>query len=163
MVKTLHDGQMVPENGYSGGRKPLLMCDEKKWVWVGRDEKDPHDPQGRPLRESRSSEITPGISGAWVYKNRYLAVRSKAATPGLCRNGLWAVTLTGYDFIIFCDHAFGDQTANTRSAVDAKNTAARGDRLDSYSSTSLSRIMVHEFAHWFGADKTGGPGNRDGQ
>jgi hypothetical protein len=162
MVKTLHDGQIVPENGY-GGLKPLLMCDEKKWVWVGRDEKDPHDPAGRPLRESRASTMTPATGGAWVYKKRYLAAGSKADTPGLCREGVWATTMTRYDFIIFCDPSFGDKTANTKSAVDAKDTAAKGDKLNSYSSLSLARIMVHEFSHWFGGDKTGGPDNRDGE
>ncbi|CAJ0545230.1 Ff.00g087030.m01.CDS01 [Fusarium sp. VM40] len=159
MVKTLHDGQLVPENGY-GGFKPLLMCDEKKWVWVGKDEKDPHDPRGRPLRESQA-RIVAGYNGAWVYKHRYLAAVTKQDTPGLCRDGVWATTLTRYDFIIFCDASFGDKTANTKSAVDAKDTAAKGDKLNSYSSLSLARIMVHEFAHWFGGDKTGGPDNRD--
>ncbi|KAH7256251.1 hypothetical protein BKA59DRAFT_389843 [Fusarium tricinctum] len=159
MVKTLHDGQLVPENGY-GGIKPLLMCDEKKWVWVGKDDKDPNDPAGRPLRESRASTIA-GYNGAWVYKKRYLAAVTKQDTPGLCREGVWATTMTRYDFIIFCDVSFGDQAANTKSAVDAKDTAAKGDKLNSYSTSSLARIMVHEFAHWFGADKTGGPDNRD--
>lgn len=161
MVKTLHDGQLVPKNGY-GGFKPLLMCDEKKWVWVDKDEKDPHDPEERPLRESQP-KIMAGHNGAWVYKHRYLAAVTKQDTPGLCRDGVWATTLTRYDFIIFCDASFGDKTANTKSAVDAKDIAAKGDKLNSYSSTSLARIMVHEFSHWFGGDKTGGPDNRDGE
>ncbi|KAM0292361.1 hypothetical protein ACHAO9_003339 [Fusarium lateritium] len=160
MVKTLKDGQMVPENGY-GGYKPLLMCDEKKWVWVGRDDKDPHDPAERPLGVSRANDMEPQHIGAWVYKKRYLSVSSKADNPGFCRGGTWASTLTRYDVIQFCDKSFESTASNTRSAVDAKDTAARGDKLDSYSTSSLARIMVHEFAHWFGSDKTGGPDNRD--
>ncbi|KAM0342092.1 hypothetical protein ACHAPU_009705 [Fusarium lateritium] len=160
MVKTLHGGQMVPENGY-GGFKPLLMCDENMFVWVGRDDKDPNDSAGRPLGESRSGTIKPGHAGAWVYKKRYLASVNKADSPGLCRPGVWGITLTRYDFIIFCPTSFGDKASNTPSAVDSKDSVAVGNTLDSYSTSSLPRIMVHEFAHYFGSDGTGGPENRD--
>ncbi|KAF4343783.1 hypothetical protein FBEOM_2285 [Fusarium beomiforme] len=160
MVKTLKDDQMVPENGY-GGLKPLLLCDENRFVWVGRDDKDPHDPAGRPLRESRSHEITGSTAGAWVYKKRYLVNVVKQPSTGLCRPGTFAVTLTRNDFVIFCPPSFEAKVANTKSAVDAKDSAQEGDTLDSYSATSLSRIMVHEFAHWFGGDKSGGLENRN--
>ncbi|KAF4449377.1 hypothetical protein F53441_7356 [Fusarium austroafricanum] len=160
MVRTLHDGQMVPEKGYSGF-KPLLVCDESQFVWVGRDDKDPHDPAGRPLRESRSHEIGDTTDGAWVYKNRYLVNSNKQNTPGICRPGTFAVTLTRYDFVIFCPPSFTANVAQTKSAVDAKDSISEGNTLDSFSMTSLPRVMVHEFAHFFGGDGTGGPENRN--
>lgn len=160
MVKTLHNDEMVPANGY-GGLKPLLLCDESKFVWVGRDDKDPHDPAGRPLRESRPKEIGDAKAGAWVYKKRYLVNSVKQANTGLCRPGVFAVTLTRNDFIIFCPPSFEDPMAGTESAVDAKDSVQKDDKLDTYSATSLSRVMVHELAHWFGGDGTGGPENRN--
>ncbi|KAI1040895.1 hypothetical protein LB505_013814 [Fusarium chuoi] len=51
--------------------------------------------------------------------------------------------------------------AGTESAVDAKDSVQKDDKLDTYSATSLSRVMVHELAHWFGGDGTGGPENRN--
>lgn len=164
MVTTLKDDQMVPANGY-GGLKPLLLCDESKFIWVGRDDKDPHDPAGRPLRESRSHEITGTTAGAWVYKKRYLPSNFRnpdQLTVDFCIGDKYATTLTRNDLIIFCPASFRDPVTNTKSAVDAKDRVNEGDTLDSYSATSLTRIMVHEFAHWFGSDKSGGPENRNG-
>ncbi|KAF5533829.1 hypothetical protein FMEXI_11623 [Fusarium mexicanum] len=160
MVKTLNNDEMIPANGY-GGLKPLLLCDESKFVWVGRDDKDPHDPAGRPLRESRPKEMGDSKAGAWVYKKRYLVNGVKQANTGLCRPGVFAVTLTRNDFIIFCPPSFQDPVAGTRSAVDAKDSVQKDDMLDTYSATSLSRVMVHELAHWFGGDGNGGTENRN--
>lgn len=161
MVKTLHSDEMIPANGY-GGLKPLLLCDESKFFWVGRDDKDPYDPAGRLLRESRPKEMAGQTAGAWVYKKRYLVNAVKQASTGLCRPGVFAITLTRNDFIIFCPPSFKDEVAQTKSAVDAKDGVQKDDALDTYSATSLSRVMVHELAHWFGGDKTGGPENRNG-
>ncbi|KAK6715546.1 hypothetical protein SNK04_006493 [Fusarium graminearum] len=160
MVKTLHNDEMIPANGY-GGLKPLLLCDESKFVWVGRDDKDPYDPAGRLLRESRPKEMAGQTAGAWVYKKRYLVNAVKQASTGLCRPGVFAITLTRNDFIVFCPPSFKDEVAQTKSAVDAKDGIQKDDTLDTYSATSLSRVMVHELAHWFGGDKTGGPENRN--
>jgi hypothetical protein len=161
MVKTLHNDEMIPANGY-GGLKPLLLCDESKFVWVGRDDKDPHDPAGRPLRESRPKEMAGTKAGAWVYKKRYLVNGVKQPDTGLCRPGVFAVTLTRNDFIIFCPPSFQDPVASTKSAVDAKDSVQKDDVLDTYSATSLSRVMVHELAHWFGGAGNGGTDNRNG-
>jgi hypothetical protein len=66
MEKALHQGVMVSGNGY-GGLKPLILCDQNKFKWIRKDDKDPNDPTSRPLRESRANEIK-GSAGAWVKK-----------------------------------------------------------------------------------------------
>ncbi|KAF5717824.1 hypothetical protein FMUND_5555 [Fusarium mundagurra] len=139
MVKTLHNDEMMPANGYSG-LKPLLLCDESKFVWAGRDDKDPHE--DGPFE-------SPDPRRWWQ------------ANTGPCRPGIFAVTLTRDDFIIFCPPSFQGPVAGTKSAVDAKDTVQKDDMLDKYSATSLSRVVVHELAHWFGGDAPGGPENRN--
>ncbi|KAF5573009.1 hypothetical protein FPANT_12654 [Fusarium pseudoanthophilum] len=141
MVKTLHNDEMIPASGY-GGLKPLLLCDESKFAW------------------SRPKEMADNKAGAWVYKKRNLVNSIKQASTSLCRPGVFAITLTRNDFIIFCPPPFKDEVANTKSAVDAKDSVQKDDMLDTYSATSLSRVMVHDLAHWFGGDKTGRPENR---
>ncbi|KAF4334621.1 lipase 1 [Fusarium beomiforme] len=148
MEKTLHQGIMVPENGY-GGLKPMIICDPDKFKWVGRDDTDPNDPGHRLLRESRANDIKDN-AGAWVYNNRYIA-RQQKIPLGLCDvPGRYAVTMTRFDFIIFCPRSFEDDVTRTQSAVDGKDTVKVGDKLNSFGYTSLSRVMVHELAHWFG-------------
>ncbi|KAF9772533.1 hypothetical protein IL306_009754 [Fusarium sp. DS 682] len=161
MEKTLHQGIMVPENGY-GGLKPMILCDQDKFKWVGKDDTDPNDPEKRPLRESRADEIK-GRAGAWVYKNRYLAQTQKT-NVGLCDDAtIFAVTMTRFDFIIFCPKSFTAEVARNASAVDAKDTVQVGDRLNRFGHTNLSRVMVHELAHWFGGAGRGGPDHREGK
>ncbi|KAH7127981.1 hypothetical protein B0J13DRAFT_454057 [Dactylonectria estremocensis] len=159
MVTTLHENKMVPENGY-GGLKPLMVCGDDMWTWVGRDDTDPNDAAQRPLHESRADDIQTAHSGAWVYKNRYLAAVNKDSSVGICRPGIWAVTLMRFDLLIFCPPSFSEEVAQTPSAVDARDGIKIGDKLDTFGHTSLSRIMVHELAHWFGSDGAGGMSNR---
>ncbi|KAF4965949.1 hypothetical protein FZEAL_10716 [Fusarium zealandicum] len=158
MVKTLQQGEMVPEKGY-GGLKPLMVCTEDVFTWVGQDDADPHDPARRPLHESRPDVVKGGHVGAWVYKKRYFA-QLKKDSVGICRKNKWAVTLTRFDFLILCPKSFTGEMAQTASAVDAKNGVKVSDSLDTFGHTSLSRVMVHEFAHWFGSDGKGAPGDR---
>lgn len=163
MTTTLRDGKMVPENGY-GGRKPLMVCDRDKFTWVGADDKDPTDPENRPLKVSRAKDFKPDDIGAWTYKNRYIGTKTQGRALNRCDPGEWAVTNTRLDFIIICPLSFGNDVAQTPSAVDVKdNEMVKGDDLDKYATTSLSRILIHEFAHWFGGGETGGLDHRNGK
>ncbi|KAM0193447.1 hypothetical protein ACHAPA_004356 [Fusarium lateritium] len=159
MTTTLRDGKMVPENGY-GGLKPLILCDKARFTWVGANDKDPKDPEKRPLRVSRAKDIVPGHVGAWTYKDRYIGVQAKGDAPGICKPDEWAVTNTRLDFIITCPSSFTAEVAQTPLAVDVKDREmTKDDSLDKYGSRSLSRILIHEFNHWFGGSGTGGTAN----
>ncbi|KAM0227303.1 hypothetical protein ACHAPO_011658 [Fusarium lateritium] len=153
MVKTLHEGVMVPENGYTG-LQPLILCNQNKFIWVGRNDVDPHDIGGRLLYISRPDLIKDEHAGAWVYKERYMASTERQANVGMCPPGRWAVTQTGFDVIAICPKSFSDD-AHPQSASEAKASLKAGDKLNSWTHTSLSKTTVHELAHWFG-----GPNNR---
>jgi hypothetical protein len=164
MTTTLRDGKMVPENGY-GGLKPLMLCDRDKFTWVGAEDEDPKDPEKRPLKVSRSKDILPGHVGAWTYKDRYIGAQTKGNAVNLCNPGEWAITNTRLDFMIICPQSFGNEVAQTPSAVDVKDSdmTPNNDSLDKYGSKSLSRILIHELTHWFGGAGTGGLSNRNGK
>ncbi|KAH6894712.1 hypothetical protein B0T10DRAFT_590429 [Thelonectria olida] len=154
MNQALQSSQNVPAGGYSGlHQKSMIMCGDSVWRWVGRNDADPYDPAGRPLSVSRATQIGAN-AGAWAYQERYMA-NGNPNSVGLCRPGIYAVTMTRYDFIVFCDASFAAQIAGTQSAIDGKNGAAVGDRVDTYGQFSLSRIMIHELAHWYGGAGTG--------
>lgn len=51
---------------------------------------------------------------------------------------------------------FGTQS----SPVHGRDGLAEGDMLDNYGYSNLSRVMIHEFAHWCGYDDSGILDNR---
>lgn len=162
MNQALQSSQNVPAGGYSGlHQKSMIMCGDSVWRWVGRNDADPYDPAGRPLSVSRATQIGAN-AGAWAYQERYMA-NGNPNSVGLCRPGIYAVTMTRYDFIVFCDASFAAQIAGTQSAIDGRNGAAVGDRVDTYGQFSLSRIMIHELAHWYGGAGTGTINERRGR
>jgi hypothetical protein len=71
------------------------------------------------------------------------------------RPGIYANTITKWDMITWCPDAIEAAMANAPSPVrKSDQTKAKQTKLDSFGG-SLSRVMVHEFAHWYGADGAG--------
>lgn len=161
MNQALQGTQNIPQGGYSGfHQKAMIMCYDAAWQYVGRDDPDPNDPAGRTLAVARANQIG-SASGAWTYQQRYM-VTGDPRSVGLCRPGIYAVTMTRYDFMVFCNPSFVAPVLGTASAIDGKATAQVGDRLDLYGQYSLSRIMIHELAHWYGSDGAGTVSDRRG-
>ncbi len=162
MNTALQGSQNVPAGGYAQKySKALIMCGDKPWKWYGRDDKDPNDPAGRPMKESRADELGPA-TGAWVYGTRYI-VNGNPGSVGICRPGVHAVTMTKYDMIVFCDSSFTSTVASAPSPVDIKDHIQEGStKMDEFGQFSLSRIMIHELAHWYGAGGDGTKASRNG-
>lgn len=159
MNRALQGNTNIPEFGYTSlQRKPMLICGQKSFKFVGENEADPHDPSGRTLRESQGQALGSWI-GAWVYNHRYI-VNGDPNDVRLCRGSTWAVTLAKQDMIVFCDVAFQGNVPGTPSAVDGRDSVAVDKRLDEFGQFSLSRIMIHELAHWYGRDQSG---SREGE
>ncbi|KAF7561756.1 hypothetical protein G7046_g2367 [Stylonectria norvegica] len=157
MNQALQGNTNVPQGGYTQKfARPLLMCGDSAWTWVGINDPDPYDPAGRVLSVSRATELatTPGATGAWAYNERYLA-NGNPGSVSICRPTVYAVTMTRWDMLVFCDPSFTAQVSGTQSAVDGRNAATVGTRLDIFGQFSLSRIMIHELAHWYGAGGAG--------
>ncbi|UKZ81307.1 hypothetical protein TrVFT333_009079 [Trichoderma virens FT-333] len=132
--------------------KPLWMCGDESWAWYDKDDMDPNDP-GHPLSVSKSAEIGKN-PGAWIYRNRYFA--GLPGSVGICRPSMFGITMPAYDLIIFCHFAMDGPDANLGSIVDWKNNMVEKEtHLDGFGEFGLSRIMIHEFTHWFGAEKIG--------
>ncbi|KAK7430503.1 hypothetical protein QQZ08_003022 [Neonectria magnoliae] len=160
MNQALQGSQNVPTNGYAGiYYKPLIMCGPGAWRWISRDSQDPNDRDERPLGVSKAA-LLGAADGAWVYGTRYI-VNGDESHVGPCKSpATYAVTMTRWDLVTFCDLSFSDTVAGTKSLVDNKNAFKEGDKLDDFAQPSLQRIMIHEFAHYYGADGLGTPDDR---
>ncbi|KAK7415731.1 hypothetical protein QQX98_005644 [Neonectria punicea] len=160
MNESLNGPHNLPVNGYAGVYyKPLIMCGPDQWRWIAKDDKDPNDP-AHTLLESKG-DLLKGGSGAWVYGTRYIS-NGDPTHVGPCRSpATYAVTMTRWDLLTFCDLSFSAVAlADIKSLVDHKKNFKVGDKLGSFAQNSLQRVMVHEFAHYYGADGFGTPDDR---
>lgn len=150
MSQALHGNENIPAEGHTKlYPKALWLCGEKPWKWYNKDEIDPNDPLNRPLFLSRPDMFTMAV-GVWIYKKRYIT-NGDPRSVGTCGQYTLANTMVLYDMITFCDISFIPPVAGAESPVDGKIGVVAGNkRLDDFGQYSLSRIMVHELAHWYG-------------
>ncbi|KAL6863414.1 hypothetical protein ACO1O0_003668 [Amphichorda felina] len=154
MNRALQGSTNIPEFGFTSlRRKPMLLCGQSSFQWVGKDDPDPYDPSGRTLQESQGANLL-GWIGAWVYNHRYI-VNGNDRDVMICRGSTWAVTVAKQDMVVFCDTAFRGNVPGTQSAVDGRDSVTEGKKLDDFGQFSLSRIMIHELAHWYGRNEMG--------
>ncbi|KAM5345795.1 hypothetical protein ACJ41O_011656 [Fusarium nematophilum] len=155
MVSALRDGNIIPQNGYSGQHaRALIMCDTSRWQYVRPNDRDPQNPALTLI--ASKPQVIGASAGVWYYRDRYLQ-NPDPSSVGTCRQNVYAVTQTRYDVLTFCPYSF-DPASNVPGSVgpvDGRANVQVGDTLDSYGSTSLSRIMIHELAHWYGSDGQG--------
>ncbi|KAM6484539.1 hypothetical protein HDV62DRAFT_404364 [Trichoderma sp. SZMC 28011] len=151
MSTALHGNENIPAEGFTSlHSKALLVCGDGMWKWYGGHDIDPYDPMRRQLHITQPKVARNG--GAWAYKRRYHA-NGNPHSIGICRPTVYAVTQAPYDMITFCDLSFGKATTTVVSPVDGKDRVVEGvTKLDDFAG-SLSRIMVHELAHWYGSKK----------
>ncbi|KAF4982800.1 hypothetical protein FZEAL_1652 [Fusarium zealandicum] len=158
MNTALQGNQNVPQGGYSGQhQQALLMCDTTPWDWIGRNDPDPLNP-GLSLVASKPQDLGTG-PGAWYYKERYIS-NGNPNSISICRPGVFAVTMTRWDLLTFCPFSFQGNLPGTIGPVDGRAGAAVGNTLDQYGAFSLSRVMIHELAHWYGAGGRGTDNDR---
>lgn len=154
MNRALQGSTNIPEFGFTSlRRRPMLLCGQSSFQWVGKDDPDPYDPSGRTLQESQGANLL-GWIGAWVYNHRYI-VNGNDRDVMICRGSTWAVTVAKQDMVVFCDTAFRGNVPGTQSAVDGRDSVTEGKKLDDFGQFSLSRIMIHELAHWYGRNEMG--------
>jgi hypothetical protein len=150
MNTALQGSENVPKQGYTGKfEKPLFACGDNGWQWIGRDDEDPNDPQKRQLKESRAAEIG-GNAGAFVFEHRYKFRSSSGGTVGICRPKIYASTNIGLDMITWCTSNWKPEIVERPSPMEQKFSIKEGTYIETQH--GLARIMVHEFAHWYGAD-----------
>ncbi|KAL6786783.1 hypothetical protein J3E68DRAFT_445907 [Trichoderma sp. SZMC 28012] len=149
MSTALHGNENIPAKGFTQlHSKALLICGDKPWKWYSANDIDPYDPMRRQLHIAQPKVA--GSGGAWAYKRRYHA-NGNPNSIGICRPGVYAVTQAKYDMITFCDLSFTESTRGVVSPVAGKDKVVEGvTRLDDFVG-SLSRIMIHELTHWYGA------------
>lgn len=149
MSTALHGNENIPAQGFTQlHSKALLICGDKSWKWYSANDIDPYDPMRRQLHIAQPKVA--GSGGAWAYKRRYHA-NGNPNSIGICRPRVYAVTQPKYDMITFCDLSFTESTRGVVSPVGGKDKVVEGvTRLDDFVG-SLSRIMIHELTHWYGA------------
>ncbi|SCV45609.1 uncharacterized protein FFB14_08751 [Fusarium fujikuroi] len=159
MYQALVKGRTVPENGYSGKlgnqnqpSKPLLLCgDTRAWEFFDKDAKDKYD------KSKTVAEVFPDAAkagGAFIRANRYLGATPGETHPAIC-NGIYGMTLQRHDLITICD--------NTLELDDEKWPVRDGGKVvngtdldrDHFGRQSLVRVMLHEFAHYYGSRMEG--------
>ncbi|KAF5623060.1 hypothetical protein F52700_10373 [Fusarium sp. NRRL 52700] len=159
MYQALVKGKPVPQNGWSGKlrdqeqhSKPLLLCgDTRTWERFEKDDPDKYDASktvGQVFPEAANH------GGAFIRANRYLGASPGETHPEICR-GLYGMTLHRQDLITICDMTleFDDEKWPVRDGgqvVDGTDL----DR-DHFGRQSLVRVMLHEFAHYYGSRMDG--------
>ncbi|KAM0542726.1 hypothetical protein ACHAPJ_012659 [Fusarium lateritium] len=142
-----------PENGYTGLHgTPMIACGDDMWEHKSVNDIDPNDPTGTKSISDMAKERKLDVGGnteAWVFNKRY-HYNKNARSAEICRTGVYAVTMINLDLITFCPPSWSSDMANTVSAVAGKDNAQEGQTLDRYGYLSLSRVMMHEFTHWYG-------------
>lgn len=153
MSTALHGNENIPAKGFTQlHSKALLIYGDEPWKWYSVNDIDPYDPMRRPLHISQPEVVG---KGAWAYKHRYHSTGNPNSI-GICRPEIYAVTQPQYDMITFCGLSFADGTQKAVSPVDKKPHVEEGvTELDDFAK-SLSRVMIHELAHWYGAELHGG-------
>ncbi|KAI7771936.1 hypothetical protein ACKAV7_005756 [Fusarium commune] len=159
MYQALVKGMTVQENGYSGKlrdhdqhSKPLLLCgDTRNWEFFDQNAQDKYD------NSKTVAEVFPEaarLGGAFIRANRYLGARPGETKPEIC-TGIYGMTLPGHDLITICDNIL--QLDNERWPVRDGGEVEEGTDLDrdNFGKQSLVRVMLHEFAHYYGSRMEG--------
>ncbi|KAF9763127.1 hypothetical protein IL306_003246 [Fusarium sp. DS 682] len=161
MYQGLVQGNTIPEKGFSSQlealgiiRKPLLMCgDTSGWQFCRSDADDVYD------RTKKVRDVFPDTrfgDGAYIHANRYLVGLERDNSPRMCPAGRYGVTYQSQDLITICDAAFN--LKNEKSPVRDVGEIKEGTNLDkdNFGENTLVRIMIHEFAHYYGSHMNGG-------
>ncbi|KAG5787201.1 hypothetical protein H9Q69_013722 [Fusarium xylarioides] len=159
MYQALVKGRAVPEKGYSGKlrdedqhSKPLLLCgDTRNWEFFDQNAPDKYD------KSKKVAEVFPDAAkygGAFIRGNRYLAATPGNRNPDLCTDN-YGFTLIGQDLITICDDTLELDVekwpVRDRGEVVADTDLDR----DHFGRQSLVRVMLHEFAHYYGSKMEG--------
>jgi len=162
-------GDDLPEGGYSTrldvlNRKPLFMCGEEPWEYFARQDNSPDDAsmtieEVLPQTRERFSDGTDKYDGAWVYKSRFEPAK-KDLGKIICRPGAYGITQQKLDLITFCDDVFtmGDYKSAVHNADDITTGYSIDDR--GIGQKSIARVMLHEFAHYYGTKSPANENNR---
>ncbi|KAK4073411.1 uncharacterized protein Triagg1_5237 [Trichoderma aggressivum f. europaeum] len=154
MSTALHGNENIPAKGFTQlHSKALVMCGDKPWRWYSVNDIDPYDLMNRQLHITQPQVVG---GGAWAWKHRYHS-NGNPNSIGICRPGIYAVTQTKYDMITFCDSSFSKDPTDLAdvvvSPVDRRHSVEEGvTKLDEFEK-SLSRVMLHELTHWYGAKR----------
>ncbi|KAF5611665.1 uncharacterized protein FSUBG_2102 [Fusarium subglutinans] len=159
MYQALVNGKAVPENGYSGKltdqsqhSKPLLLCgDTRTWERFEKDDPDKYD------ASKTVGEVFPEAAktgGAFIRANRYLGAGPGETKPDIC-TGIYGMTLPRHDLITICDNTL--ELDDEKWPVRDGGAVVQGTDLDRdhFGRQSLVRVMLHEFAHYYGSRMEG--------
>lgn len=150
-------GDHMPNGGYSAQltklkKKPLIMCGQNPWVYYDKMAPDPYD-NSKLIHEvfpRVGSELGLGWPGAYIHKHRYEPAESNLGAS-ICAPGIYGVTQQKHDMITFCDPVFALKPE--KSAVRNADEVKEGVNIDDagIATTSIARVMIHEFAHYYGS------------
>jgi hypothetical protein len=159
MYQALVKGKTVQENGYPGKlkdqsehSKPLLLCgDTRNWEYFDQNAPDKYD------KSKKVVEVFPDAAkhgGALIRGNRYLEATPGNRNPGFC-TGKYGFTLIHHDLITICDETL--QLAVEKWPVRDGGEVVADTDLDRahFGRQSLVRVMLHEFAHYYGSRMEG--------
>ncbi|KAF5538138.1 hypothetical protein FNAPI_11226 [Fusarium napiforme] len=159
MYQALVKGKTVQENGYSGKlndqsehSKPLLLCgDTRNWEYFDQNAPDKYD-KSKKVVEVFQDAAKHG--GALIRGNRYLEASPGSRNPGFC-TGNYGFTFIHHDLITICDETL-QLDVEKWPARDGGEVVADTD-LDRahFGRQSLVRVMLHEFAHYYGSRMEG--------
>lgn len=164
-------GDALPERGFSTklralNKKPLILCGESSWKYYDRKANDPYDtsknieqtfPKVTERWRTSTGEYIDKYGGAWIHKNRYVEGNETFTSkeeiltgPLICPNGKLGVTQQKLDMITLCDSVF--RMGPYKSVVHNVHDVREGVDIDNsgIATKSIARIMLHEFAHYYG-------------
>ncbi|KAJ3539207.1 hypothetical protein NM208_g5584 [Fusarium decemcellulare] len=154
MYGGLVQGDAMPEGGFSTklqnlNKKPLIMCGDRNWEFRRRRQGDKYE-RFRTVEQVFPELQGNAFEGAYIHEYRYLRGWAALQTPQICIGGVYGVTLQRHDLITFCDSAF--EFPDEKSPVRDADQVTIGTKLDDdrFGFNTLTRVMLHEFAHYYG-------------
>ncbi|KAF4973115.1 hypothetical protein FZEAL_9403 [Fusarium zealandicum] len=120
---------------------------------VAQDEED------NKMKNKQKPDFDKGYVGAWYWKGRLLWKKkvprdTTSRDPGSCSEpGVMGVTTPIRDMVQFCPEAFTDDTKGIPSPVGYTVDKSK-TRLGLFTN-SVSKLFLHEFAHYYGAESEG--------
>ncbi|KAJ4003970.1 hypothetical protein NW766_011825, partial [Fusarium irregulare] len=164
-------GDALPERGFSNklrelNKKPLIMCSDSTWTYRAKLQPDLYEKPKNIMKvfpgvNEKNDDGTYKYSGAWIHKHRYIGA-GPFRSPVICppEQAILGVTNQKLDMITFCDDVF-KFNANQSAVCNASDIRVGLDIDDSGIATkSIARVMLHEFAHYYG---TKPPSNENGE
>jgi hypothetical protein len=164
-------GDALPERGFSNklrelNKKPLIMCGDRTWTYRAKLQPDLYDKSKNIMKvfpevNEKNDGGTFKYSGAWIHKHRYIGA-GPFRSPLICppEKTIYGVTHQKLDMITFCDDVFKFNAY--QSAVRNASDIRVGLNIDDsgIATNSIARVMLHEFAHYYG---TKPPSNENGE